>query len=138
MTKFKKLVVAAVAAVGIGVVSTTAFAAVTDLEFFELSFEAREENVFSESAKKTTSFANDAVVTVDYGANYSRPVTFSVWDSADELYGFRLTKSTTVRANGESQYMSYGKTGGYAGEHDWFYLNASSPYSMNIEGTWAP
>lgn len=137
MTKIKKIVAAAVAAVSMGAVGVTAFAAVNQWQDFALSFVAYEENVFTDSAKKTNSFANDAAVTVDYGASSLRPVEFSIWDSADELYGYRKTNYVTVTSNGDTQYMYYDEDG-YPGRYDFFYLHAYSAYNMNLKGMWTP
>ena len=137
MTKIKKIVAAAVAAFSMSAIGVTAFAAVNQWQDFALSFEAYEENVYTNTTHKTNSYANDAAVTVDYGANSLRPVKFSVWDSADELYGCRKTNYTTITSNNVTQYMAYDETG-YPGRYDFFYLHAYSVYNMNLEGKWTP
>lgn len=93
--------------------------------------------MYTDAAQKTNSFLNDAAVTVHNGANSLRPVEFSIWDSSDELYGYRKTNYVTVTANGETQYMAYDENG-YPGRYDFFYLHAYSAFNMNIEGRWTP
>ncbi len=137
MTKIKKIIASAVTAVSIGAMGTSAFAVVNWGDEFALEFQAYEENVFTGPAVKLDSFANDAAVTVHHGASSIKPVEFSVWDSEDELYGYRLTTNVKVRANNLSGKMKYDSEGD-PGKYDRFYLHAYSAYDMNIDGIWAP
>lgn len=138
MKKAKIIVAASIAALSMGAIAITASASVNAWKDFALDFEACEENVFTPSARKTNSFANDAAVTVDYGANSLRPVKFSVWDSADENYGYRFTDDATIGANYTTRYMTYYNKNGSPGTNESFYMNAYSVFDMNIEGKWVP
>lgn len=137
MAKIKKIVAAVIAALSMGAIAITASASVNAWTDFELDFEALEENVYSQSARKSNSFANDAAVTVHDGAIIRKPVEFSVWNTADELYGESLTDYVKVAANGVTKEMPYYESG-YPGTHESFYLHAYSLYNMNLEGRWTP
>ncbi len=137
MSKIKKLVAAAIAVTSVSAMSVSAFASVNWGDIFALKFKASEDNVFTDSATKVDSFADDAAVTVHKGANPYRPVLFSVWNSNDELYGNRLTKIVPVNDNYATEYMPY-DSGAESLSNDLFFMNAFSGYDMDIEGLWAP
>lgn len=136
MKKAKKIVAAAIAALSMGAITITASASMNEWKDFEKSFVACEKNVFTDNNRKRNSFENDAAVTVDYGAYYLRPVEFSVWSSADEDYGERLTYYANVTENGKSRYMPYYNKNGSPGTYESFYMYIYSVYNMNVKGKW--
>lgn len=105
---------------------------------FELESEPREANVFTEGAVKSGTFENDASVTVHYGVDPDRPITFSVWDSPDELNGTQLTEAVTVTGDKETVYLPYIDQESKPTNEQKLYLHAYSEFSFNIVGKWTP
>lgn len=141
MTKIKKMIAATVAAVSMGAIGMTAFAADNvKLGYkFALKFDAHEENVFTlYSAIKRDSPEDPAVVEIESGAQLFNAVYFSVWDSADELYGYRLTKVVPVNTNHDQKEIPYTSSSTTVENTKTFYLNAYAGVNMDISGVWAP
>ncbi|MCH5207815.1 MAG: hypothetical protein J1F04_02925 [Oscillospiraceae bacterium] len=134
MTKVKKIVAAAVAAVSMSAVSATAFAANYN---FALEFSAYENNVFTQEGQKDDSFNDPAIVRVYTGAFSNKPIYFSVWTSPDDNYGRQLTETKQVTENNKRTSLPY-SSGAEQDAFGAFYLHAESSFDTNITGIWAP
>lgn len=135
MVKIKKIVAAAIVAVAVGTVSTTAFADIGSGDEFTFKLTAYDDTEFSNFARKYTSYSTPAHATAHTGAKSTAPVSVVVYDRTEPEYYNTLTSTATIKANYETVYMTYYATG-TPDYRDDFIMNGYSRHNITISGLW--
>lgn len=133
MTKVKKLVAALVAAISMGAIDVTAFAAADPPcpYFFKCSGQGGDD--WSGEGKKIN---NEQTATVDTDMGYVSSVAYILVSIYDENKSEVLTNTETIKSPDDTYTLKYKKLRG-AGSYNYLYGRAGYHYA-EVTGTWTP